>query len=138
MDKLDTVLASIAQQLADATVKYGPDAAALAGSVLQLEAIRSLLIFIPVVIGLIVVLSVCYYHTRNYKKYLALDNNQEYGKHKPQRECYGTVAILSGIASVFWSVVTLAVAFNSILNPIYWAAAYDWRVAIAAKVLGYL
>jgi hypothetical protein len=127
MEKFDAALAEIATKVAQLAEKHGPDAIALAGTVLQLQYASSLLwpLFLAAVaVGLAVV---C---VRASRAAAAAKLEDEV----PPIMC----AVVTGLGTVITGAVAVLGICSNVLSPLVWAAAFNPNVAIAAKVLGSL
>jgi hypothetical protein len=126
MENLDKALAEITTKIAGLTDKYGPDAIALAGKVLQYKAAAGLIWPVVAIVGFIVAARTFVYGFK------VLNTSDE-----PEPVLVGRLFV-SGIVGIFMGIAATVGLFDFLLDPLRWASAFDPQVAIAANVLSAL
>lgn len=126
MDKLDTALAQIVEQLQHLAAQHGSDAVHLMGTVIQMQAIGDLLQSIPAIVCFIGAALLLRFGVRK----LTEDNFDS----DTVQAIMIVVTVVSGFAIIL-SGIGVVITFGNVFNPVIWSAAFDPKIAIAAHVL---
>lgn len=129
MEKLDQALSDIVTKIAELAERHGPDAINLAGFVFQMQAAKTLLAPIPLLLvaaALLYVASRLFPHVR--KAFGSFDN-------EGVAVGGGIAMALCGLGGAVFTIVGAIALMDGFFNPLIWAAMFDPHVAIAVKVL---
>lgn len=134
MENLDKALGDIVVKLNGLAEAHGAEAVDLAGRVLQLEAGGKLLaapVFGVIAVGMAAVAWWLFQRSAD----IAADHERRCRDEELPPFVAGVVASLAALVA---GVCALVLVPDGLFRPVVWAAAFDPKVAIAAKVLGAL
>jgi hypothetical protein len=125
MDELAKTAAKITEQLAAVAGQHAEEATQLAGAVLQAAAWFYILMPVAFAVAGLVAFAVCRLFLYLEKKY----GNEEWDT---------PLSVIPAVVSFMFGCVAVIAALVNWTNMVYWWAAFDYKFAIAASVLGKL
>ena len=128
LEKLDQTLSDTVGQITQFIQAHGEEGVGLLGTVYQMKAISNLIQIVPAAVLLGVVL---YWGPRWLRRAIEIGVRND---DDPEIIPYLVGCIAAGVSGLI-ACIWLTMAINAFFDPVNWAAALNWKVAIAAHIL---